>query len=59
MFALKRLIEVSDESIAEAVAAPPAVWGIQMPERVEMARFLSRQRDALCLMMQQASDGRG
>jgi hypothetical protein len=38
---------MDDARIADAVAAPPEAWGINMPERVALAAFLARRRDQL------------
>lgn len=44
---LARLHDVSDDTIAAAVAAPPEAWGITLVERIALAEYLARRRDAL------------
>lgn len=38
---------INDAVIARAVAAPPATWGVSVPERVALARYLSARRTQL------------
>jgi len=45
--ALEQLNDVSDEDIAQAVAAPPDDWVFPMADRVELAKYLSERRDSL------------
>jgi hypothetical protein len=41
------LVRVTADDIVEAVAAPPADWAVTLAERVAMAEYLLRRRDAL------------
>ncbi len=45
--AYQNLSSVAPDDIAEAVAAPPSEWGISMEERVVIADYLEKRRDAL------------
>lgn len=45
--AVDRLNAATDEAIVDAVAAPPAEWGITLDERVVLAQYLGNRRDAL------------
>jgi hypothetical protein len=42
---------VSDQQIANAVAAPPANWGVGVPERVALAAYLARRRDEMLTVL--------
>lgn len=42
---------VTHDDVASAVSAPPDEWGITLDERVAMARYLWKRRDALLAAM--------
>jgi hypothetical protein len=45
--AAERLRSVGDEQIARVVMTPPDSWGVTLSDRVAVARYLARQRDAM------------
>lgn len=51
------LAEVSDGSIAGAVAAPPSSWGVSWTDRVALAEVLAARRDALVELLVDGDPG--
>lgn len=45
--AARRLQRITDEQIAEALAAEPGDWGVTLKQRVDLMRYLQRRRDQL------------
>lgn len=45
--ALRALQSVSEETIIQAVAAPPSEWGLTLDERVTLVEYLTRQQQQL------------
>ena len=45
--ALRALSSVSEETIIQAVAAPPNEWGLTLDERVTLVEYLTRQQQQL------------
>jgi len=45
--ALRALQSVSEETIIQAVAAPPNEWGLTLDERVTLVEYLTRQQQQL------------
>jgi len=54
--ASERLRGIDDAEIVRAVAAPPDTWTVSVPERMELAKFLSRRRDQLVAMFAQGAN---
>jgi HipA-like kinase len=48
--ALNQLQTVTEDCVLQAVAAPPDDWGMDMTERVALAEFLLRRRNALLVV---------
>jgi hypothetical protein len=44
---VQKLTGITNADVAEAVAAPPANWGITMPDRIALGQFLARRRDQM------------
>ncbi len=45
--AVRRLANISNQTIAEVVAGPPDEWGLSLDERVALFSYLLRRRDEL------------